>query len=956
MTRAVALLLTLLTGFSGLVYEITWQKYLATLLGSHSEATAAVLGLYLGGLAAGYALFGWVARRTMERAEREGRPPPLLLVYGLAEMGIGVFAFAFPLLFGAVQHISVWVPAGHEAASFAFDVVLCLLLIAPPTILMGGTIPLLTQALTRGLADATRIHAFVYAFNTAGAFAGSLAAGFVLIHWLGLDGVLRAMGAVNLLAGAIFVGLGLRRAPAAAAAVPAAASEAAAVAPRSFAALALVALLAGFAMMVLQTTLNRVAGLAFGSSHFTFAMVVAVFVLCIALGSFAVSALSRIPAWLVPASQWLLVALLAGLYWLIPDAGYGAHVLRSFFRDGPEAFYPFQLAVFGVTLAILIVPIGLSGALLPLLFHQLRNEVGDLGRVAGSLYSWNTVGSLTGALGGGYLLLIWLDLHHAYAAALGALAVGAGILTVRVAGVRLPVAAGLTLAALAGIGLLPDWDPMHLAIGRFRTRAPTPVSYAGVSVFTEKHNEGTKLLFHDDDPVSTVVVLESPKEHRARSIMTNGKPDGSTAGDYPTMCYAALIPALLSDDPSRSFVIGWGTGVTVGELAALPESKQVIVAEISRGVMDGAHLFRALNQGADANPKVEVIRRDAYRALLRSEGRYGVIASEPSNPWVTGVEMLYSREFLEAARSRLTPGGVYAQWFHLYEVDQETVEIVTNTYASVFDHIAVWFAQGPDVLLMGLNSPTGYLDLETLRARYESPMMRAGMARCGARGFPEVLAHEMLPPGLVRRGHVAGELHTLHRPILSQHAAQAFFSGRGVELPHLAGGPDAPDGRPRALLAQLLGDGPVPEEIASSVTRHVCEARRISECVAWLARWRADHPASEAARLYDPRKVRMMAGLEAFSPQNLARVELLFRGQLPPDPAASDPLRRAASLTNLFSAFYNHAIPFDRAVLRSAWSGCSRAGDGVTCQTARLQANTRLDRFELPRGPLLGGS
>jgi predicted membrane-bound spermidine synthase len=98
MTRALALLLTLLTGFSGLVYEITWQKYLATLLGSHSEATAAVLGLYLGGLAAGYALFGWVARRAVDRANASGEPPRLLFIYGLAEIGIGLFAFAFPFL------------------------------------------------------------------------------------------------------------------------------------------------------------------------------------------------------------------------------------------------------------------------------------------------------------------------------------------------------------------------------------------------------------------------------------------------------------------------------------------------------------------------------------------------------------------------------------------------------------------------------------------------------------------------------------------------------------------------------------------------------------------------------------------------------------------------------------------------------------------------------------------
>ncbi len=958
MTRAVALLLTLLTGFSGLVYEITWQKYLSTLLGSHSEATAAVLGLYLGGLAAGYALFGFVARRAVDRAAREHRQPPLLLIYGLAEMGIGVLAFAFPYLFAGVQRISVWVPAGHEAASFTFDVALCLLLIVPPTILMGGTIPLLTQALTRGLADATRIHAFVYAFNTAGAFLGSLAAGFVLIHWLGLDGVLRVMGAVNLFAGAVFVALGLRQRSLPVTGEPAAASAAVPGAvPRSFAALALVALLAGFAMMVLQTTLNRVAGLALGSSHFTFAMVVAVFVLCIALGSFAVSALSRIPAWLVAASQWLLVGLLVGIYLVIQDAGYAAHVLRSVFRDGGEAFYPFQISVFAVGLAILVLPIGLSGALLPLLFHHLRNEVGDLGRVAGSLYSWNTVGSLAGALLGGYVLLIWLDLHHAYAAALAALAIGAGILTARVAGAPVHVAAGMTLLALAGIGMLPKWDPMHLAVGRFRERTPTPVTYAGARAFTEKHNEGTKLIFHDDDPVSTVLILENPNNRNARAILNNGKPDGSTAGDYPTMCFAALIPALLTDDPARSFVIGWGTGVTVGELAALPEAKEVVVAEISPGVLAGAPSFRPYNQQADVNPKVQALRRDAYRALLRSEGQFGIIASEPSNPWVTGVEMLYSREFLEAAREKLTPGGVYAQWFHLYEVDHETVEIVAYTYASVFDRVAVWFAQGPDVLLMGLNSPTAYPDLETLRERYERPAWEAGMARCGAKSFPEVLAHEMLPPGLVRSGHVAGELHTLHRPILSQHAARAFFAGRMVELPRFAGGPDADGARPRALLAQLLGDGPVPEELASSVTRHVCEMRRNIDCGAWLARWRADHPTSREARAYDPRSLPKMRGNEAVSPLMVARLEMLFGGGIPPEPPSSNALQRATALTNLFASFYTHAIPFDRELLRRGWSGCDGDGPGAasSCQTARVRANARLDRFELPRAQLSGG-
>ncbi len=161
MVRGLALLLTLLTGFSGLVYEVTWQKYLATLLGSHSEATADVLGLFLGGLALGYALFGHVTRRLVVGARAASRPPRLLVAYGAVEATIGAYALCFPFFFELAQRVSFRLPLGSGALSFSFDVALSALLIGPPSVLMGATIPMLTQALARGLADATRFHALV---------------------------------------------------------------------------------------------------------------------------------------------------------------------------------------------------------------------------------------------------------------------------------------------------------------------------------------------------------------------------------------------------------------------------------------------------------------------------------------------------------------------------------------------------------------------------------------------------------------------------------------------------------------------------------------------------------------------------------------------------------------------------------------------------------------------------
>jgi hypothetical protein len=133
MLRPLALLLTIFTGFTGLVYEVAWQKWLATLLGSHSEATAAILAIFLGGLSLGYSLFGRATRRLLAQAEAAGRPPRLLLFYGVVEAGIGAWALLFPSLFVGVQALSFRVPHGAAGLGFAFDVALSALLVAPPS-------------------------------------------------------------------------------------------------------------------------------------------------------------------------------------------------------------------------------------------------------------------------------------------------------------------------------------------------------------------------------------------------------------------------------------------------------------------------------------------------------------------------------------------------------------------------------------------------------------------------------------------------------------------------------------------------------------------------------------------------------------------------------------------------------------------------------------------------------
>jgi predicted membrane-bound spermidine synthase len=702
-----------------------------------------------------------------------------------------------------------------------------------------------------------------------------------------------------------------------------------------------IALLAGFAMMALQTTLNRIGALALGSSHFTFAMVVAVFVLSLALGSFAVSALPRIPRALVAGSQWTLVILLFPLYFAVADVGYWAHTIRVRLGGLDAVFSEYQLAIVLSTLAVLAIPIGLSGALLPLLFQQLRREVRDLGAVAGRLYAWNTLGSLLGALLGGYLLLIWLDLHHVFRVAMACLAVAASILSLLVLDrISRAVPALVLVSTLAAIALLPAWPVDRLTPGTFRARKALPATFLGADEFFG-HRANADIIFYDDDPTTTVSVAVPARRPDNIALYVNGKPDGALVGDYPTMALIALIPALIAESHERCFVIGLGTGVTAGELAALDGTRKVTAAEISRAVIAANPLFAAGNRGVSTNPKIEIIRSDAYRTLLRSTEQYAVIASEPSGVWVAGVEMLYTREFLEAVRSRLAPGGVYGQWFHVYETDDEVVSLILRTYAAVFPDVSVWYTGGMDLLLLGMNRSDRALDVPALEARFQQLDFAAAFGRVEIDRFPQLLAHELVPLGTLHAEELEGPIHTLRRPILSDLAARAFFlGGPGASVgPYVSENHRKVSVRNSLLLRYTDGAQVLPEEIFEIAVREACRFKRALDCATLFARWSVDHPNSDLWRSTLSTLRRSARPSNAsLAPWRLERLHALYSGRVVHGEDDAPQSVQAVRATALFLKYYNHVVPFDRRLLEERWDRCV----DEDCETERAWAEDLL--------------
>jgi len=800
---------------------------------------------------------------------------------------------------------------------------------------MGGTIPLLTQALPASVHSATRLHALLYAANTLGAFVGALSAAFFLIPRLGLDGVMAATSAINLIAGVVLVGLSrLRISATAAAPDPHEVGS-----PRTPVSHLAVACLVGFAMMTVQTIAIRVGGLSLGASPFTFSSVVASFVLGIGLGSLAVSILPRVPKGALSATLGALALWLAVLYGALEMAPYGAHVLRTLFRD--------ELAPFGLYWALVVVAglvalgpsAALSGATLPLLFDQLRGRFGLLGQAAGSLYSINTLGSLAGALLGGYALLFWLDLHHVYRIALIAVIAAALISAFIELSRTARVAAALLSAAMTFVVLaLPAWRPELLAAGLFRVRGPTPHSYDGVEAMVNSM-EATTLLFHDDDPIATVTVPRRDVDgKRTLSLVTNGKSDGNTHDDYATMSLAALIPAVLTEPLESAFVIGLGTGITAGELAALDGMQRVTVAEISPAVVAAAGLFDFASLGASRHPRVEIIRSDAYRALSRMDRRFDVIVSEPSNPWVAGVEMLFTREFYRTSRSRLSSHGLFVQWIHEYESDEATLDLVLRTFDAEFPRSAIWYGNGPDLILVGLGEETPEPDFRSVARRTQRGDIRAGLQRAGISNLPQLLAHELVPTGVLHALELRGPLHRLYHPRLNDLATRAFFAGRSAVLPFSGRGDTARLGAENSLFAQYerrrsARAGGLTEREWAAFADEVCH-HRTRECIAALARWTAAYPESPGPARIVERRLR--DGSE-FPAQDLRAVAGLFRSG-GPRPTATTPGQLVRS-SELVHDYYFHTVPFDPALLGILSRTCEAPpATPEACDVAREQS------------------
>jgi spermidine synthase len=188
------------------------------------------------------------------------------------------------------------------------------------------------------------------------------------------------------------------------------------------------------------------------------------------------------------------------------------------------------------------------------------------------------------------------------------------------------------------------------------------------------------------------------------TLYTNGKFQGNNGYELEAQRAFAHIPCLIAARHDRAFIIGLGTGTTLGTLAAYP-FRSLEAAEISPAIAYAAQKYYSeINGGVFADPRFTLRHEDGRNALLVSTQRYDVIGIEISSIWFAGAANLYSREFYALARARLAPGGVLQQWVQFHHIRRRELASVLATVRSIFPHVAL-FAHGNQGIIVAGENP-----------------------------------------------------------------------------------------------------------------------------------------------------------------------------------------------------------------------------------------------------------
>ncbi len=738
--RNLIILIFLLSGMAGLVYEVVWVRLLTLIFGTSTYAVSTVLFSFMLGLALGSYLLG-------KKIDSVRSP---LRVYAALEIGIGLYAIFVPYIISAVNSAylsafdeNISSPLFYTLARFGFSMLVLLI----PTTLMGGTLPVLSRYFVRGLGSVGWDVGILYTINTLGAVAGVLLAGFYLEATYGVQASIYIAAAVNISIGIVALLLARREQPFVSLAEPAAVSLPVTAVSGSvnLRVIAWVFAISGFCALGYEVIWFRALLLVLHNNTYVFSIMLATFLTGLTLGSYFVARM------LDTNRNWVVI-----LAWIEVAIGVVSALTFPLFIDFHNttfldwryalstSFEKITLAGFFLSGLIMLVPTLLMGAALPIVNKLCINDMSAVGRRIGVLYALNTLGAVIGSFVIGFLLIPYIGF----------------------------VRSGVVLAVvnvLAGLMIMTQDRRGSVYVKRFTYGAGAALVLLALGVLvkgewlTSNHismSNGMTTLYYKEGPASTVTVVERGK---VRAAFVNGNiVVGSTAGALQTVRLLGHLPLIMRPNSSSVAVVGFGMGVTTHSVAQ-HNLERIDVIEIAPEILDAAHFFRKLNQDVLKDPRLNVVLEDGRNYLLRTRKHYDVITADPVHP-ILGSGNLYTREYYLQCYDRLSEDGILVQYVPMHLLGDKEFRALINTFVSVFEHSSLWYSH-TDLVIMGMKKPQRF-DYALIEEKLRQPAVNADLALSNLGSPMKLLGRLLLGENEIKRFVAGAEINTDDHPFI----------------------------------------------------------------------------------------------------------------------------------------------------------------------------------------------
>ncbi len=686
------------SGCAALIYEVVWFQLLRQVVGASAISLGILLAAYMGGMFLGsLALPAWVSTRHHP-----------LRVYAVLEVGIGVLGIAILLFLPLARSLYVAV-VGYGFWGIFLRALVCGFFLLPPTVLMGATLPAIARWMKTTRVGISNL-GFLYTANIIGAMVGTLGAGFWLLRVYDMLVATLFAAALNATVALVAYSLATRTEYVA---LPA---EEAMVRPDPanrwvYAVIAV----SGLTSLGAQVVWTRLLSLLFGATVYTFSIILAVFLLGLAIGSSAGSLLARWVRSSTLALAWCQLLLVL----TIPFAAFMIAQELPFWYGNPahaESLSRYVHDLLRATVAMLPATI-LWGASFPLALAAVSRKGREPGHLVGTVYAANTIGAIAGPLIFTMLMIPSVG-TQASQQRLTLLAGGAALALFashwwsnesrKLAPAPLVGTAAMIALTLLMAGSVSAVPPGLVAYGRMVSEWDVVETYHYVG-------EG----------MNTSVAVSDWPEDNIRSFHVGGKVVASTRQvDMRLQRMLGHLPGVMHPDPKSVLVVGFGAGVTTGSFVLYPEVERIVVVEIEPLVPQAAgRYFAPQNYDVLNDPRTEVIFDDARHFIATTDEKFDIITSDPIHPWVSGSAALYSSEYYELVKQHLNPGGIVTQWVPLYESSEEAVKSEVATFMQAFPLGTLWnsdiFGSGYDIVMLGQveESP---IDVLALAARLDA--------------------------------------------------------------------------------------------------------------------------------------------------------------------------------------------------------------------------------------------